>query len=212
MPLAFLILACAGGAPLSATEQPASVPPPSVPVTAPEQAPPFSCDSAPAALGKPDWSVYACNEMPEPPGLFAVTLESPDGARMGRMVPVNPDGFAATDAGMSAASAWLRARKLLGDPALTLSGLTNALEAFEAWPSPFGYSSRDFDVPGVGASSFAPEPFALTLFTLRDADHGGGPEVYLRAVLALDETSKLIWTLSEGVGGSFSERETIPAE
>ena len=173
---------------------------------------PFTCENAAAALGKPDWTVVACNEMPEPAGLYAVTLESAGGAREGRMVPVDARGFAALEAGMPAASAWLRARGLLAaDSGLTLEGLTNALEAFSAYPPGFDLNARSFEHEALGGSSFSADPFTLTLYTLDPASPVQGPDRFLRAILALDGGA-LVWRISRGRGSGWTEGPTIPAE
>jgi hypothetical protein len=173
---------------------------------------PFTCENAAAALGKPDRSAIACAELPESAGIYAVTLEGADGAREGRLVALDAEGFAVTEAGMPAASAWLRDRGLLAaDSGLTLTGITNALEAFSAWPPGFDLNARSFEHEELGPSTFSADPFALTLYTLDPQSPVQGPDRFLRAVLALDE-GKLVWKMAKGKGGSWTEGASLPAE
>jgi len=210
--LLMLIAGCAG-MPVEPDPTDPTVEPPTAPAPQPAAPTRFTCENAAEALSRPSWSVYACAALPGVTGLYAMTLESPEGAREGRLVPVGADGLVVSDTGMAAAGAWMREQGLLDNPAaLTLQGLTNALEAFGGWPEPFDMQARDFDVPDVGASSFTADPFRLTLYMMRDHRTDGGPEVYIRAALEQDDAGKLVWRPAQLDGGGWTEGPVMPAE
>jgi hypothetical protein len=203
-PMFLLMTACLGGAPVSTIESP-----PTSTTSAPS---PFSCETAAAALGRPDWQVYVCNEMPEPRGLFAVTLEGPDGAREGHLVPVNANGFATLTSGIPAASAWLRSRGLVDDSSsLTLTGLTNVLTAFDAYPEAFNMDARSFIDDAIGSSTFT-TPFKLTLYTPHPENRPLGEKRFLRAILEPNDSGKLVWRLAAGMANEWIDGEVIAAE
>jgi len=177
-------------------------------------APPlFTCETAAAALGRPELAVQNCFEYPRLPGVYGVTLTGEAGG-WGGLVRVE-GGVIQRETGMPAASAWLRAKGLMDAPDLTLDDLSIALQVFEAFPPGFDRDSVSFELEGVGRSGFSTPPFKLWLITpFRPPGRPGGlgQSAYRRATLAAGEDGRLAWTVAQGRGQSWSTLSTIPAE
>ena len=161
--------------------------------------PPFSCETAAELLGHPGAVAEACDPAPNAPELYTIALTGADlpsrlvvGVHVvnGAIDPVHGD---------KALAGFLDS---LGDrrKALTMRDMMAALRAFQAFPAGFDPKVAMFDLPNIGRSDFAPEPFTLQLYNGRPPDPG-----FIRAVLTGPPWS---WTLSELPDGATEWRET----
>lgn len=128
--------------------------------------PPFTCATAAASLGHPDANVSACDALPHVPEVVQVALEAPDlpGGRLTTTVIVH-EGKVTTGSGGAALSTFLAALPPDRQKALTMQDINGLLRAFAAYPEGFGPRDWNFAMPGIGTSSFQPEPLRLVLYT-----------------------------------------------
>lgn len=149
----------------------------------------FTCETAPAFLGRPGAKLVACDALAGFPELVNVALDV-EGRREVRTV-VLVDGRPLADRGDAAFQAWLEALPPERVAQLTLGHLVSLLRAFDAFPEPFDARSAGFDLPAIGTSSFTPRPFRLVLYA------GTVPgERFYRATLVGREVP-WAWTVEE---------------
>lgn len=131
----------------------------------PTTPPPFTCATAAAALGHPDAKVAACDPLPNLPEVVQVALEAPDlpGGKTTTTVVVR-DGVATANAGGPALAAFLGALPADRARTLTMQDMNGLLRAFSAFPEGFGPRDWNFAMPGIGTSTFQPEPLRLVLY------------------------------------------------
>lgn len=132
---------------------------------APVGPPPFTCENAAAALGQPDAKVEACETVADLPGLYQVALTAPDGTRSSLAVDVAADGTPSpVPVGPAAFEAFFRKLSPAQRGALGIREVNALLRAFHAYPPRFGPRDWNFDMPGIGTSSYTAEPFELVLY------------------------------------------------
>lgn len=166
-------------------------------------APPFTCETAAAALGHPSAKVESCDAAPNLPEIYQVALTGDDlGGRL--ILGVHTvDGRIDPAHGNKAVAAFLDG---LGDrrKALTIRDLMATLRAFDAFPAGFDAKVAMFDLPSVGTSHFTTEPFELTIYNGRPPDPG-----FVRAKLT---GPPWVWTLAELPDGATEWKETGTVE
>lgn len=133
--------------------------------------PPFTCADAAAALGHAGATVDACDAAPHLPEVLQVVLRGGDvGARTLVGVWV-VDGQIRDGAAPGALARFLDGLGPRRDT-LNLTDLMFVLRAFDAFPPGFDAKAAMFDLPGVGASTFTAQPFALELYNGRAPEPG----------------------------------------
>lgn len=179
-----LLAACTGGAPAAPTG-------------------PFACEDAGARLGYPEAVVTACSTLPNLPDVYQVALDGPTvpGGHLVRTLVV-AHGQPVSAHGDSALRSYLAALPADRRRALTMEDVTGLLRAFDAFPMGFDHHSWNFDTPGVGRSSFVPEPFELVLYAAVPPQ-----PVYLRARLA-EDAGRWTWRIEgRSPDGQWALRE-----
>lgn len=173
--------------------------------TAPPAAPtgPFACEDAGARLGYPDAVVAACGTLPNLPDVYQVALDGPTvpGGHLVRTLVV-AHGEPVSAHGDSALRSYLAALPPDRRRALTMEDVTGLLRAFDAFPMGFDHHSWNFDTPGVGRSSFTPEPFELVLYAAVPPQ-----PLYLRARLG-EDAGRWTWRIEgRSADGQWALRE-----
>ena len=151
---------------------------------------PFTCAKAAAILGHPTANVEACDPAPHLAEVYQVALAGGDlPAR--QIIGIHlTNGVLDPGRGDAALSAFLDGLGPRRD-ALTMQDMIAVLRAFEAFPPGLDGSSSMFDLPAIGTSRFAPQPFALELYNGHPPEPGfvrarltGPPWAWTRGELA----------------------------
>lgn len=179
-----LLLALACGDPPPAPEAPAPTEPAATVAAGPP--PPFTCADAAAALERPQARVAACSSLPNLPEVFQVALHDPaDAATAQTLAVLVRDGRPQVATGPAGLFAFVDGLPAERRAALTMADINGLLRAFDAFPEGFGARDWNFDMPGIGRSSFTPEPWRLVLYRTEPPPPSdpAGPARHHRATL-----------------------------
>jgi hypothetical protein len=180
--------------------------------------PPFSCDTAAAALGRPGATVRLCAHEQQLQDLWRVSLDG-EGGRLDTVVYA-PGGRVSAERGGAAMARYLRSAPIWSAPSIPAQELRSALIAFAAWPAGFDLQAGPRTVDAAGKPVLLPLPdLAVTLETSSGAWRrlGGAagvsrPSDRVRATLRGGPATPFTWTVEESEGAGWSLRSTTALE
>jgi hypothetical protein len=155
----------------------------------------------------------ACDPLPGLAEVVQVALEEPGTPPQKLSVTVLVEGGKAQPAaGGPALGAFFDSLPPERLSRLTMADVNGLLRAFGAFPERFGPRDWNFDMPGIGRSSFSPAPFTLVLYTSVPPPPDkvpNDPEVY-RATLTRD-AGVYAWVIEQrAADGAWERRAREP--